>query len=108
MAGQASGGQTLTPNRNVTAVAGWGGDKWGAYGGGITPIGGGVTGVTGWDERVVATASNGQTADNYEQSPIPVNAKGAPTQSVLTKQANATLSGTSFDDALTSGGSNQG
>lgn len=31
------GGQTLTPNPNVLAPAGNGGDQWGANGGGITP-----------------------------------------------------------------------
>lgn len=31
-------GQTLTPYQNVVAVAGVGGDKWGANGGGITPV----------------------------------------------------------------------
>lgn len=108
MAGQASGGQSLTPNLNVVAPAGIGGDLWGANGGGITPVGGGVTGQTGWDERVAPAQSNAATAANYEQSPIPVTVKGAPTQSVLTKQANAALAGTSFDDALAAGGSNQG
>lgn len=33
-------GQNLSPNQNVIAVAGVGGDKWGANGGGITPIAG--------------------------------------------------------------------
>jgi len=33
----ANGGQTLTPNPDVLAVAGMGGDVWGAYGGGATP-----------------------------------------------------------------------
>jgi len=31
------GGQTLTPNPNVNAPAGNGGDRWGANGGGIAP-----------------------------------------------------------------------
>jgi hypothetical protein len=106
--GQASGGQNLTPNPNVNAPAGIGGDRWGANGGGITPIGNGVTGPTGWDERVAPAQVRGLTAANYEQSPIPVTNKGAPTQSVLTQQANAALAGTSLDDALAAGGSNQG
>ena len=38
MAGTATGGQALTPYQNVVAVAGVGGDKWGANGGGITPV----------------------------------------------------------------------
>lgn len=33
----ANGGQTLTPNPDVYAPAGMGGDLWGANGGGITP-----------------------------------------------------------------------
>jgi hypothetical protein len=107
MAGQASGGQTLTPNPNVSAPAGLGGDLWGANGGGITPIGGGVTGQTGWDERIAPAQVRGLTAGNLELSPIPVNAKGAPTQSVVTQESNATLSGGSFDDALPTGGANQ-
>lgn len=108
MAGQASGGQTLTLNPNVTAVAGLGGDLWGANGGGITPVGGGVTGQTGWDERVAATVSDGQTAANYQVNPIPQNNKGAPMQPVQQQTSNGALSRGSFDDALPSGGSNQG
>jgi hypothetical protein len=106
--GQASGGQTLTSNPNVSAPAGNGGDIWGANGGAVTPIGGGVTGQTGWDERVAPAQGRGLTAENYEQSPIPVTVKGAPTQSVLTQQANAALAGSSKDSALVAGGSNQG
>jgi hypothetical protein len=34
----ANGGQTLTPNKDVRAVAGVGGDVWGANGGGVTPV----------------------------------------------------------------------
>lgn len=108
MTGQASPGVVLTPNRNVTAIAGVGGDRWGANGGDINPVGGGVTGQTGWDERVAPAQSNGQTAANYEQNPIPIKAKGAPTQSVLTQQAAAQLLGTAKDSALLAGGSNQG
>lgn len=108
MTGQASPGVILTPNPNVNAPAGVGGDLWGANGGGITPVGGGVAGQTGWDERVAPAQSNGQTAANYEQSPIPIKAKGAPTQSVLTQQAAARILGTAKDSALLAGGSNQG
>ena len=108
MTGQASPGVTLTPNKNVVAPAGVGGDLWGANGGAITPVGGGVTGQTGWDERVAPAQSNGQTAANYELSPIPIKAKGAPTQSVLTQRSAAQLAGTALDSALAAGGSNQG
>jgi hypothetical protein len=34
----ASGGQNLTPYQNVSAPAGYGGDVWGANGGGVTPV----------------------------------------------------------------------
>ena len=60
MAGQASGGQSLTPNRNVVAPAGIGGDLWGANGGGITPVGGGVNAIT----NVKQAISNGQRETN--------------------------------------------
>jgi hypothetical protein len=108
VAGQASGGQKLTPNPNVSALAGNGGDIWGANGGSATPIGNGVTGVKGWDERIAATISDGQTAANLEVQPIPVKAKGAPTQSVQSQTSNGSLSQQSFDDALPAGGSNAG
>lgn len=99
MAGQASGGQTLTPNPNVTAVAGMGGDVWGANGGGAVPIGGGVAGVNGYTYPVAVTASDGQTATNY----IPSAAKP-----VLAQEANTTLPGQTLDTSLASGGSNAG
>lgn len=108
MTGQASGGQKLTPNPNVTATAGQGGNKWGANGGGIGPIGGGVAGQTGWDERVAPAQSRAQTAENYQLSPIPVSNKGAPMLTALTQQGTAALAGTSVDGNLAAGGSNQG
>jgi hypothetical protein len=61
MAGVASGGQTLTPIRNVVARAGKGGDLWGANGGAITPVGGGVAGQTGWIVPLKANASDGES-----------------------------------------------
>jgi hypothetical protein len=67
-----------------------------------------VTGPSGWDERVAPAQCRGQTAANYEQSPIPGTNRGAPTQSVLTQESSAALSGSSFDDALAANGSNQG
>jgi hypothetical protein len=36
----ASGGQNLTPYQNVFAPAGFGGDRWGANGGGQVAVGG--------------------------------------------------------------------
>ena len=103
-----AGGQHLTPNPNVTAVAGMGGDKWGANGGDINPIGGGVTGVQGWDERIKVTQSDGQRTTTYEVNPIPVNSVGAPTQSVLSQVSTGALSELSYDDALPGGGSHAG
>lgn len=108
MTGQASGGQQLTPNPNVEAISGIYGDQWGANGGDSTPIGGGVTGQSGWDERVAPAQGRAMTAANYEQSPIPTTALGAPTQSVLTQQARSALSALARDDSLLANGSNQG
>ena len=71
MAGTVLGGQTLTPNPNVTASAGMGGDRWGANGGGITPIGNGVGGQTGWNSPVAQTLSDGETATTYITTPLP-------------------------------------
>jgi hypothetical protein len=99
MAGQAGGGQTLTPNRDITARAGFGGDLWGANGGGIAPCN---------TKSINQTLSDGETAANYEQNPIPVGAAGAPTESVLSKVNNAALSLQTADSALAAGGSNQG
>ena len=56
-ANAAAGGQTLTPYRNVIAVAGTGGDKWGAFGGGITPVSGPLP--------VLANVSSGVRQANF-------------------------------------------
>jgi hypothetical protein len=89
VAGQASGGQTLTPNPNVNAPAGYGGDTWGANGGGITPYTGSDT-ITGTQSRA-ATATNLQTP-----------------KFSLGEQVNRdALSAATLDSSIT-GGSNQG
>jgi hypothetical protein len=99
-------GTTVAPIDNTAApVAGYGGDVWGAYGGGATPIGNGVTGTQGWDERVAATVPDGQTAANYQINP---NARGAPQQPLQQQVSIGAESQLGFDDALPSGGSNQG
>jgi hypothetical protein len=93
MAGQAGGGQTLTPNRNVNAPAGFGGDKWGANGGGITPMGG--------SKPVAMTASDGETATNYlvsTQAPL----------TVMSQESLGALDRQTADSSLPAGGSNQG
>jgi hypothetical protein len=88
MAGPINGGQILTPNPNTVAggqmaptfvngvrqttfnvsnpVAGLGGDRWGAYGGGIGPVAGPL---------IKNTLSNGMTPADYiygPQNPAPV------------------------------------
>jgi len=97
LAGQASGGQQLTPNNNVNAPAGVGGDQWGAYGGGITPI--------GTSKPVAATLSDGETAANY--LPTIVN-RAPPTPAVLGQENVGALSGQALDSSLASGGVNVG
>jgi|HubBroStandDraft_4_1064222.scaffolds.fasta_scaffold41948_8 hypothetical protein len=91
MAGQVTGGQTLTPNPNVNAPAGIGGSLWGANGGGITPVGVGKT--------IMGTLSDGETAANYQASPP---------ASINASEANTALSGQTLDSAIPSGNSNSG
>jgi hypothetical protein len=81
----ASGGQQLTPNNNVAAVAGNGGDIWGAFGGGAVPVGGGVNGVS----NVVQTLSNGQreTNSNY-----------IPGSTTLARMSNGAVQGNTADN----------
>jgi hypothetical protein len=66
--GNASGGQQLTVNPNVNAPAGVGGDQWGANGGGITPIGGGVAGQDGWSPPLKVTLSDAQRQASYQDN----------------------------------------
>jgi hypothetical protein len=99
MAGTISPGQILTPNPNVLAVAGMGGDVWGANGGGAVAIGGGATDQTGYVKPVAITPSDGETATTY----LP----GGP-RTVLGQENAALLSGQTPDSALASGGSNAG
>jgi hypothetical protein len=107
MAGIATGGQTLTPNPNVNAPAGYGGDLWGANGGGITPIGNGVTGIDGWDERVAATFSDGQTQANIQQSGSMGNSFLSKISSAAITPKTPNVQGTTgttmqrFDDSIT-------
>lgn len=93
MAGKASGGQSLTPNPNVNAPAGIGGDLWGANGGGITPMGG--------SKPLAATLSDGETAQNYQQP------GGTPT-ALGVNESKAALGLQTLDSSVASGGSNQG
>lgn len=93
MAGTASPGVTLSPNRNVTAPAGVGGDLWGANGGGIAPMGG--------SKPIAATLSDGETANNYQPP-------ASPPQPLGCNESNASLSAQTLDSSIGSGGANQG
>jgi len=72
-----AGGQSLTLNPDSFAPAGIGGDRWGANGGGITPVGNGVPGQTGYDRSVKVVASDGERQVNY------IAAIPSPNQSLL-------------------------
>lgn len=93
MAGIVGGGQKLTPNPNVNAPAGRGGDKWGANGGGIAPIGG--------SKPIAATLSDGETAQNYQPP-------AAPPQALGQQISVAALNKQTTDSSVASGGSTQG
>ena len=96
-----------TPVYNLAnPVAGIGGDRWGAYGGGQTPIGGGVFGPTGYDRPIAVTIPDGERATNYIVSGGQ-NQAGAPV-SVLGAESDAVLPGTTFDDTLPTGDSTTG
>jgi hypothetical protein len=58
-------GQNLSANPNVNAPAGYGGDVWGANGGGVTAIGGGATDQTGYLKPVAVTPASAESATNY-------------------------------------------
>jgi hypothetical protein len=93
--GSASGGQNLTPNPNVLARAGYGGDVWGANGGGATPY--------GTATQVGATMSNGQRQANF----LPGGNFGTTTQrSVMGRLSNGEVSENQFDSTIQTGGSN--
>ncbi len=108
MAGYASGGQKLTPNPNVLAVAGNGGDVWGANGGGAVAVGGGAVDQTGYVKPIAITPSDCETATNYIPSALPVAAKGPPVRAVLGQEAVGQLSNQTLDSTLAAGGSNAG
>ncbi len=93
MAGIPSGGQNLTPNNNVNAPAGVGGDKWGKFGGGIAAVGTG--------KPIASTLSDGETCRNYQTVP------GGPFS--LSEQINdGQLDQQTLDSSIPSGNSTQG
>lgn len=63
--GTVSPGQKLTPDPNVFAPAGMGGDIWGANGGGAVAVGGGATDQTGYVKPIVISPSDCEMATNY-------------------------------------------
>ena len=99
MAGQASGGQKLTPNPNVSAPVNRGGDRWGANGGDGVPIGGGATDQTGFVRPIAVQQSYSETASNL--------LIGAPSLNVQGQESRAALSGQTNPNTLTPD-SNQG
>jgi len=107
MAGQVTGGQQLTPNPNVLAVGGNGGDVWGVNGGGAVAIGGGATDQTGYVKPIAITPSDCETATNYIPSALPATARVI-TRSVLGQESIGQLPNQTLDSALASGGSNAG
>jgi len=99
-------GQNLSANPNVFAVAGMGGDVWGANGGGAVAIGGGATDQTGYLKSVVITPSSCETATNYlDPSVSTVNRPIS--DSRLGRQNKDALSGQT-NDPLQSVGNNAG
>lgn len=105
MAGTVSPGQVLSPNLNVFAQAGNGGDIWGANGGGATAIGGGATDQTGYVKPVAITIADGETAANYIPTVI---SRAPPARTVLGQENVTSLSGQALDSTLASGGRNAG
>jgi hypothetical protein len=98
MAGQGSPGVTLTPNRNVNAPAGVGGDRWGANGGGITPVGGvgsAKPNPTNWAPPLKQTLSNGQTDGTQGVGQVSTG-KATPIP-LMAGMANGAVPGHTFD-----------
>lgn len=110
MAGIASGGNKLSPNPNVTAPAGFWGDQWGANGGGVTPIGGGVAGQTGWETKEANALSTGQTQGNYQTTGSAAGpfTRNPATRDIMSDASRGQLSMRSADLNIPAGGSTVG
>lgn len=91
MAGIPSGGQKLTPQHDVNAPAGRGGDKWGANGGGIAPCG---------SETVGSSLSYGETQNNYQPD--------STLRAIGVQVSAGALNRQSVDSSIAGGGSTQG
>jgi hypothetical protein len=101
------GGQKLGPrgqpgqlNPNVTASAGNGGDIWGANGGGVTPVGGGVTGQTGYDRPIMVTMSDAERRTTYQITPN--------NPSLVQQVSTTAIPTTTLDSSLPPGGGSSG
>jgi hypothetical protein len=104
MAGTGSYGQKTTPNPNVFAPAGMGGDVWGANGGGAVAAGGGATDQTGYAKPIAITPSDCEMVLNY----IPAVPPTVAALTVMGQEANGLLSNQTPQSSLVSGGSNAG
>lgn len=101
----APGGQQFSPNPNVNAPAGRGGAKWGANGGGITPIGGGVSGQQGWDTPVIEALSRDEDNASFI---LNSGARQPETLTIASEMSKGALDAHTPDDSLPTGGSNAG
>jgi hypothetical protein len=100
-------GQNLSANPNVNAPAGYGGDLWGANGGGITAIGGGATDQTGFVKPAVITPSSCETASNFLDS-APLGTVNRPTPGTRLGQMNSDALSGQTQEPLSSVGNNAG
>ena len=100
-------GQTLTSWKNVQAIAGVGGDIWGANGGGATPIGGGSAGQTGWDPSIKTLLSDAEVSANYETA-LPGTVLGTTPASIESQMSTGALPAQTKDSSIQAGNSNSG
>jgi hypothetical protein len=99
-------GQNLNANPNVTAPAGYGGDVWGANGGGIVPVGGGATGQTGYLKPVAITPASAESATNYQDPGL--STANQPLQQTRLGLLNSDALSGQTPDPLSSVGNNAG
>lgn len=99
-------GQNLSPNPNVSAPAGYGGDTWGANGGDDTPVGGGATDQTGYIKPVVVTLCSAEAATNYLDPGL--STTNVPTQKSRLSNLNSDALSGQTQDPLSSTGNNAG
>lgn len=93
----AAGGQNLSPNPNVNAPAGRGGDVWGANGGGVTPY-----------NAPTSTANAQATCQQQSNLLIGGTARQSPAQSILSQESKGALPASTANNSLPTGGSTAG